>query len=134
MNCLQDKKAENWSSTTKGESEGSLVSRPIEPECDTKRVPLDPRVSDKTVMISQDLTSNEETELLSFLDKNNDVFTWWSSDLMGVNRDKIEHRQQVNPSAKPRKQMLRIMSDEKVSTTNAEFQRPLDVGFIREVQ
>jgi hypothetical protein len=53
---------------------------------------------------------------------------------MGVNRDKIEHRQQVNPSAKPRKQMLRIMSNEKVSTTNAEFQRPLDVGFIREVQ
>jgi hypothetical protein len=68
------------------------VSRPIEPDCETKRVPLDLRVLDKTVMISQDLTSNEETELLSFLDKNNDVFMWRTSDLMRVSRDIIEHK------------------------------------------
>jgi hypothetical protein len=49
----------------------------MEPEFETKRLPLDPRVPDKTVvMISQDLTSNEEAELLSFSDKNNDVFAW----------------------------------------------------------
>jgi hypothetical protein len=39
------------------------------PKCETKRVLLDPRVPDKTVMISQYLTSREEAELLSFLDK-----------------------------------------------------------------
>jgi hypothetical protein len=54
-------------------------------------------------MISQDLTSNEENELLSFLDKNNDVFAWQTFDLMGVSRDIIEHKLQVNPSVKPRK-------------------------------
>jgi hypothetical protein len=52
MNCLQDKKVENYRSATKSISKGSLASRPIEPECETKRVPLDPRVPDKTVMIS----------------------------------------------------------------------------------
>jgi hypothetical protein len=45
-------------------------------------------------------------ELLVFLDKNNDVFTWSTSNLMGVSRDAIEHRLEVNPSAKPRKQKL----------------------------
>jgi hypothetical protein len=33
----------------------------IEPECGTKNDPLDPRVPDKTVMTSQDLTAEEET-------------------------------------------------------------------------
>jgi hypothetical protein len=62
-----------------------------------KRVLLDPRVLDKTVMISQDITAREAIELLSFLDKNNDVFAWRTSDLTGVSRDIIEHKLQVNP-------------------------------------
>jgi hypothetical protein len=51
------------------ENEGSFASRTTKPKCETKRVLLDPRVPDKTVMISQYLTSREEAELLSFLDK-----------------------------------------------------------------
>jgi hypothetical protein len=81
---------------------------------------LDPRVPDKTVMISQDLTPSEESELLSFLDKNNDVFAWRISDLTGVSRDIIEHNLQVNPSVKPRKKRLRKMSDEKIAASRAE--------------
>jgi hypothetical protein len=92
VNCLQDEKAQGCSSITRKENEGSFASRPIEPECETKRVPLDPRVPDKTVMISQDLTSREEAELLSFLDKNNNVFAWRTSDLTGLSRDIIEHK------------------------------------------
>jgi hypothetical protein len=71
-------------------------------------------------MISQDLTSREETELLSFLDKNSDVFTWKTSELTGVSRDIIEHKLQVNPSAKPKKQRLRKMSDKNVTAAKAE--------------
>jgi hypothetical protein len=74
--CLQDEKIENSSGDVKSKNEGSLISRPIEPECETKRVPLDPRVLDKAVMISQDLSASKKAELLSFLDKNSDVFTW----------------------------------------------------------
>jgi hypothetical protein len=84
------------------------------------------RTTDKTVMISQDLRLNEETELLSFLDRNNDVFAWRTSDLMGVSKDIIEHKLQVNPSAKPRKQRFRKMSDEKVAAAKLEVQRILD--------
>jgi hypothetical protein len=72
--------------------EGSSTCRPIELECGTKRVLLDLRVLDKVVIISQDLTIDKETELLSFLDKYNNVFMWRTSDLMGVSRDIIEHK------------------------------------------
>jgi hypothetical protein len=39
----------------------------------------------------------------------------------------------VNPAAKPRKQKLRMMSEEKVEARKAEVQRLLDAGFIRGV-
>jgi hypothetical protein len=133
VNCLQDEKAENCNGDVKSKNEDSFSSRPIEPECETKRVPLDPRVPDKAVMISQDLSASEEAELLSFLDKNRDVFAWQTSDLIGVSRDIIEHKLQVNPSARHRKQKLRKMSDKKVETTKVEVPRLLDAGFICEV-
>jgi hypothetical protein len=70
-------------------------------------------------MISQDLSSSEETKQLSVLDKNSDVFTWQTSDLTRVSRDIIEHKLQVNPSARPKKQKLHKMLDEKVATVKA---------------
>jgi hypothetical protein len=70
---------------------------------------------------------------LAFHDKNNDVFAWSTSDLIGISRDIIEHKMQVNPVAKPKKKKLHKMSEEKVAAVKAEVQRLLDVGFIREV-
>jgi hypothetical protein len=72
------------------------------------------------VTISQDLTLGEEKELLSFLDKNNDVFAWRTSDLTGVSRDIIEHKLKVNPSTRPKKQRLSKMSGKKVTTAKVE--------------
>jgi hypothetical protein len=112
---------------------GSFASRSIELECETKRIPLDSRVPDKAVMISQDLSASKEDELLSFLDRNSDVFVWQTSDLTGVSRDIIEHKLQVNPLARPRKQKFCKMSDEKAAVTKAEVDRPLDAWFICEV-
>jgi hypothetical protein len=56
-----------------------------------------------------------------------------TSDFIGVSRDIIEHKLQVNPAAKPRKQKLCKISEGKVATTKAEVQRLLDSCFIREV-
>jgi hypothetical protein len=72
-------------------------------------------------------------ELLPFLNKNNDVFAWSTSNLVRVSRDIIEHWLQVNPSAKPKKQKLQKMLEEKIVSSKAEVQQMLDVGFIREV-
>jgi hypothetical protein len=114
VNCLQDEKAEGYNDTTATKGGESFAIKPaIKPECETKRVLLDPRAPDKAVMVSQDLSPSEEAEMFLFLDKNNDVFTWKTSDLTGVSRDTIEHKLQVNPSTKPKKQKLYKMLDEK---------------------
>jgi hypothetical protein len=94
---------------------------------------LDPRVPGKTLCISAEASQQEQEEPQGFLDKNSDVFAWSTSDLVGVSRDVIEHRLQVNSSARPKQQKLRKMAEEKVEATKAEVQRLLDAGFIREV-
>jgi hypothetical protein len=62
----------------------------------------------------------EQVEILSFLDKNSDVFTWSTSDLVGVSRDVIEHQLQVSLNARPKKQKLHKMMEEKVEAAKAE--------------
>jgi hypothetical protein len=52
---------------------------------------------------------------------------------VGANRDVIKHRLQVSTSARPKKQKLHKMSEEKVEAAKAKVQRLLDAGFIREV-
>jgi hypothetical protein len=64
----------------------------IEVEGEFKKVPLDPRVPDKTVCIGAEASQKEKTKLLSFIDKNSDVFAWSTLDLVGVSRDVIKHR------------------------------------------
>jgi hypothetical protein len=63
----------------------------IEADYETKRVALDPRVPNKTVLLGKDLSLEEDAELLTFLDKNSDIFAWSTFDLVGVSRDIIEH-------------------------------------------
>jgi hypothetical protein len=70
INCLQEVEGGGQQDPTTPKAKAAIGSKPtIELECETKRVPLDPKVPDKAVMISQDLTLEEEIELLSFLDK-----------------------------------------------------------------
>jgi hypothetical protein len=86
------------------------------------------------VCIRAEMSLEEQAELLQFLDKNNDVFAWSTSDLIGVSREVIEHKLQVNPNAKPKKQKLRKISEEKIEAAKAKVQWLLDARFIREVQ
>jgi hypothetical protein len=63
----------------------------IDAEGEFKKVTLDLRVLDKTVCIGVDASQEEQTKILSFLDKNSDVFALSTLDLLGVSRDVIEH-------------------------------------------
>jgi hypothetical protein len=63
---------------------------------------------------------------LQFLDKNNDVFAWSTSELIGVSRQVIEHKLQLNPNAKPKNQKLHKISEEKIEAAKVEVQHLLD--------
>jgi hypothetical protein len=106
----------------------------IEAEGDFKRVAIDPRVSDKAVCIGTKMNPQEQAELLQFLDKNSEIFVWSTSDLVGVSREVIEQKLQVNPYANPKKQKLCKISEEKIEAAKAEVQRLLNARFIREVR
>jgi hypothetical protein len=59
------------------------------------------------------MSPEEQAKLLQFLDKNSDIFYWSTSDLIGVSREVIEYKLQVNSNAKPKKQEFHKMSKEK---------------------
>ena len=103
-------------------------------ETKTKRVPLDKYLPDKEVTISATLAPEEEQSLLEFLNKNQDVFAWSASDLRGVSCDIIEHKVDIDPKVRPKKQKLRKMADDKVTAVKAEVQWLLDAKVIREVK
>jgi hypothetical protein len=92
----------------------------IKAEGDFSKVALDPRIPDRTACIGAEMSPEEQTNLLQFLDKNNDIFAWSTSNLVGVIIEVIEDKLQVNPHVKPKKQKLRKMSEEKVEAVKAE--------------
>jgi hypothetical protein len=53
----------------------------IEADGEFKNVPLDSRVPDKVVCVSTETSLEEQAELLAFLDKNNDIFSWESTEI-----------------------------------------------------
>jgi hypothetical protein len=79
------------------------------------------------VCIRAEISPHEQAELLQFLDKNSDAFAWSTFDFVGISREVIEHKLQVNPNANPKKQKLHKMSEEKIEAVKAEVQRLLEI-------
>jgi ribonuclease HI len=99
----------------------------------TKAVHLDPATPKQTVVISEDLTSQDEEKLISCLSRNKDVFAWSALDLVGVSRTIIEHGLSIDPSVRPKKQRMRKMSDEKTEATKVEVHHLLEANFIEPI-
>jgi hypothetical protein len=99
----------------------------------TKTVPLNPATPKQTVVISEDLTSQDEEKLISCLSRNKYIFAWSALDLVGVSRTVIEHGLGIDPSVRPRKQRLRKMFDEKTEAAKAEVHCLLEANFIEPI-
>jgi hypothetical protein len=65
----------------------------------------------RAVTIGAHLNSEEEKELIQFLNKNKDVFSRSAKDLQGVDRDIIEHTLETDEKIVPKKQKLRKISE-----------------------
>jgi hypothetical protein len=90
-------------------------------------------ISEQKILLGSQLSDEQEKTLLRYLFNNKYLFSWTANDLCGVNRDITEHALNVDPSFRPRKQMLRKMSDDKAEGARNEVKRLLSVGVIREV-
>lgn len=94
--------------------------KPIQSDKGAKKLPLDTALPSHTMLISEGLAPQEEANLLNFLLRNKDVFTWSSFDLSRVSRSIIEHILHIKPSVRPKKQQLCKMSYEKTKAAKAE--------------
>jgi hypothetical protein len=110
-----------------------IVKAQLQSNDGTKTVPLDPATPKQTVVISEDLTSQDEEKLISCLFRNKDVFAWSALDLVRVSRTIIEHSLSIDPSVRPKKQRLCKMSDEKTEAAKAEVHRLLEANFIEPI-
>jgi hypothetical protein len=99
---------------------------------ETMKVYLDDK-PDRAVVIGAHLSPEEEKELVQFLDKNKDVFTWLANDLQGIDRHIIEHDLETDKKMTPKKQKLRKMFEEKEKAVEVEVQRLHDAKVIREI-
>ena len=83
--------------------------------------------------VGSQLPPREKEELIGFLRKNVDVFTWDSYDAPGIDPNFICHHLNVDPSAIPRKQSSRRPSKEHVDDIKDEVRKLKQAGAIKKV-
>ncbi|MGV7953746.1 hypothetical protein PJO47_29205, partial [Mycobacterium kansasii] len=87
----------------------------------------------KTVQLGTTLNPKQRSELLTFLRRHRDVFTWSHADMPGISPDTLVHRLNVNPDHKPVKQKRRPFDAERYEAIADEVSILLNANFIEEV-
>ncbi|GKE84907.1 hypothetical protein Tco_1558649 [Tanacetum coccineum] len=89
--------------------------------------------SKEEVTIGGTLSTKGRTELCSLLKKNLDIFAWQPSDMTGVPRSVAEHRLNIREGYSPVRQKKKGQAPECSKAIQAEVQKLLEVGIMREV-
>ena len=90
--------------------------------------------SDHFTYDSSLLTSEEVQTLEAVFQQNKDVFAWTHYDMPGIHISIASHRLNVIPSSWPIFQNVRCYHLDKQRIIQAEVEKLLTVGFIREVE
>ena len=88
---------------------------------------------EKFFQVGAQLPLLEKEQLVEFLRKNVDVFTWNAYEARGVDPNFIYHHLNVNPSITPKKQPPRCPSNEHVEDVKSEVTKLKQAGAIKEV-
>ncbi|GJW32563.1 reverse transcriptase domain-containing protein [Tanacetum coccineum] len=97
------------------------------------KVALHPNFPDQEVAIGGTLSAKGRTELCSLLKKNLDIFAWQPSDMTGVPRSIAEHRLNIREGYSPVRQKKRGQAPERAKAIQAEVQKLVGAGIMREV-
>nr|GEZ78809.1 reverse transcriptase domain-containing protein [Tanacetum cinerariifolium] len=96
-------------------------------------VPLHPNFPDQEVVVGGLLSDKGRTELCSLLKKNLDIFAWQPSDMTGVPRSVAEHGLNVRKGCPPVRQKKRGQAPERTKAIQAEVEKLVEAGIMREV-
>nr|GEZ31053.1 reverse transcriptase domain-containing protein [Tanacetum cinerariifolium] len=96
-------------------------------------VDLHPDFLDQEVVIGGSLSDKGRIELCSILKKNLDIFTWQPSDMTGIPRSVAEHRLNIPEGYSPVRQKKIGQALEHAKAIQAEVQKLVEAGIMREV-
>nr|GFB66410.1 reverse transcriptase domain-containing protein [Tanacetum cinerariifolium] len=111
----------------------SVVSKEEGTRPDNFKVALHSNFLDQEVVIGGTLSDRGRTELCSILKKNLDIFSWQPSDMTGVPRSVAEHRLNIREGYSPVRQKKRGKAPERAKAIQAEVQKLMEAGIVREV-
>nr|GFA28314.1 reverse transcriptase domain-containing protein [Tanacetum cinerariifolium] len=116
----------------------SVTTSPVIPGEEKSRpanftVALHPDFPDQEVVIGGSLSDKGRTALCSVLKKNLDIFAWQPSDMTGVPRSVAEHRLNIREGDSPVRQKKRGQAPERAKAIQAEVQKLVNAGIMREV-
>nr|GEW42531.1 reverse transcriptase domain-containing protein [Tanacetum cinerariifolium] len=97
------------------------------------KVALHPDFPDQEVAIGGTLPDKGRTELCSILKRNLDIFAWKPSDMTGVPRLVAEHRLNIREGYSPVRQKKKGQAPERAKSIQAEVQKLMEAGIMREV-
>ena len=96
-------------------------------------MPLDESNPKKFTRIGTIMKEETKQDLVKFLRRSIDVFTWSHEDMPVIDPSVITHHLNVSPSYKPIRQKKRVFAPERDNAIKEEFQKLITVEFIREV-
>ena len=88
----------------------------------------------KTFKIGRLLCEPLRAKLIEFLRKHKNDFAWTHHDIPGIDSTVMVHSLAVDPKARPVKQKWRSFNPERYTAINAEVEKLVEAGSIREVQ
>ncbi|XP_074344711.1 uncharacterized protein LOC141683811 [Apium graveolens] len=97
-------------------------------------IPLDPLDLDKVTYAGASLEKPLKGRLTTFLQENNDIFSWIAADMPRIDPDLTTHKLNVNPTRKVVKLKKRTYTYDKLEAIKQEVEKLLKAGFIKEVQ
>ncbi|GKA52268.1 reverse transcriptase domain-containing protein [Tanacetum coccineum] len=97
------------------------------------KVALHPNFPDQEVAIGGTLSAKGRTELCSLLKEKLDIFAWQPSDMTGVPRSVAEHRLNIREGYSHVRQKKRGQAPEHAKAIQAEVQKLVEAGIMREV-
>nr|GEX42972.1 reverse transcriptase domain-containing protein [Tanacetum cinerariifolium] len=116
----------------------SVITSPVIPSEEKTRpanfkVALHPNFPDQEVVIGGTLSDKGRTELCSVLKMNLDIFAWQPSDMTGVPRSVEEHRLNIREGYSLVRQKKMGQDPERAKAIQAEVQKLVEAGIMREV-
>ena len=95
-------------------------------------IQVNPNKPSRVIKIGKCLSSELVQQLVNFICRNQDVFAWTHTDMVGIHLEIMCHQLNIDPQAKPIHQKRRALDADHYRALQVEVEHLLRIGFIKE--